>query len=560
MHKQEIMENTSPLKRLWQLIFLDKKEISSIYFYAILSGLVQLTVPLGVQAIIGFVLGASMVTSIYVLIIVVVLGVFTVGIMQINQMKIIEKIQQNIFTRYAFQFADTIPRFDLKKMDNYYLPVKVNQFFDTLSVQKSLSKLLLDIPTASIQLLFGLILLSLYHPVFIAFGFLLLFILWVILKFTGKNGLKTSMEESTYKYNVVAWLQEMSRIIKSFKFSQGTHINLTKTDKNVVGYLTSRTAHFKVLVFQYKSLVIFKVIITTAMLTVGTYLLLSQQLNIGEFIAAEIVILTVINAVEKLIGSLDSVYDTITGLEKLASVIESPLEKDGAMPYVSNQKGISVEMLDFNFKYHHGQQVLKNVNLKIPANSIVCISGNEGSGKSTFLKVLTGNYSDFDGAILLNNIPIGNYQLESLRSKIGIYLNQQDLFVGSVWENISFGRKEILPEQISTLAEKLGVKSYINTLHKGYDTQIDPMGKKLPSNIIKKLLLLRAFSNSPDLLLLEEPWQGLEESTKKEMTEYILNDLKNVTVFVVTNDLDFAKRCQYQITIENSTSNITKNS
>ncbi len=544
-------EKTNPIKRLWDLIYIEKKEITSIYFYAILSGLVQLSVPIGVQAIIGFVLGASMVTLIYVLIFVVVLGVLMVGIMQMNQMKIIEKIQQNIFTRYAFEFAETIPRFDLKKVDNYYLPEKVNRFFDTINVQKGLSKLLLDIPTATIQIIFGLILLSLYHPIFIVFGFILLFILWFILSITSKKGWSTSLEESAYKYEVVAWLEEIARVIKSFKFSQGTHFNLQKTDKNVIGYLKARTAHFNVLLLQYQALVFFKVGITTTMLVVGTYLLLSQQLNIGEFIAAEIVILSVIGAVEKLIGSLDSVYDVITGLEKLASVTEISLEKEGSLALNTSNNGISVKISDFNFQYTDGKKALSNINLMIPANSKVCISGHESSGKSTLLRVISGNFSDFSGAILINNIPIGNYQLETLRRKMGVYLNQQDIFKGTVWENISLSRQEIFPENVSKIAENLGIQSYLDTLQRGFETEIDSAGKKLPSTIVKKILLLRAFSNEPNLLLLEEPWQGLEEVEKEKMINHLINKIPNATIIVASNDEAFAKKCDYHFHLEN---------
>ena len=544
-------EKTSPIKRLWELIYIEKKEITSIYFYAILSGLLQLSVPIGVQAIIGFVLGASMVTSIYVLIFVVVLGVLMVGIMQMNQMKIIEKIQQNIFTRFAFEFSETIPRFDLKKVDNYYLPEKVNRFFDTLNVQKGLSKILLDIPTATIQIIFGLILLSLYHPIFIVFGCLLLFILWFIMSFTSKKGWSTSLEESAYKYEVVAWLEEIARVIKSFKFSQGTHLNLQKTDINVLGYLKARTAHFSVLLIQYRTLVFFKVAITTTMLTVGTYLLLNQQLNIGAFIAAEIVILSVIAAVEKLIGSLDSVYDVITGLEKLASVTEISLEKEGKMALNTLNNGISIKISDFSFQYLDGKKVLNNINLMIPSNSTVCISGHEGSGKSSLLRVISGNFSDFTGAILINNIPVGNYQLETLRSKMGFYLNQQDIFRGTVWENISMNRHGILPENVTKIAKNLGIQSYLDTLQQGFETEIDSTGKKLPSTIVKKILLLRAFANEPNLLLLEEPWQGLEKTEKEKMVNYLINKIPNTTIMVVSNDEDFAKKCDYHFKLEN---------
>lgn len=551
--------NPDPLRRLGDLIFGHKKDIISIYFYAILNGLLQLSVPIGIQAIIGFVLGASMVTSLYVLIFLVVMGVFLGGMMQINQMKIIEKIQQKIFTEYAFDFSEKIPRFDLLKTDNYYLPERVNYFFDAVNVQKGLSKLLLDVPVASIQILFGLLLLSLYHPIFIAFGFLLISVLWLILRLSSKKGLSTSLEESTYKYSVVAWLGEMARVIKSFKFSQGTHFNLQKTDKSVTGYLRARTAHFEVLLLQYRALVFFKVAITGIMLIVGTYLLLNQQLNIGEFIAAEIVILMVIAAVEKIIRRLSDVYDVVTGLEKLAVITESPLEKDGELMLNTEFGGIDIEILNFSFGYLVNKPVLKNINLRIPARKAVCVSNKEGSGKSTFLKVLTGNYSDFSGSILLNKIPINNYQLTTLRNKIGIYLSQQDIFMGTVWENITMGREDLNANGMMDLAEELGLSGFINTLQHGFDTQVQPAGKKLSSTSLKSILLLRAFAGQPDLFLLEEPWEGLGAVVKDKMIAYILSRCAYSTFIIASDDQSFAGKCDYQIQLVSGSATIVRN-
>jgi ABC-type bacteriocin/lantibiotic exporter with double-glycine peptidase domain len=538
--------NSNPLQRLLQLISLEKDEVKSIYFYAILSGLVQLSVPIGVQAIIGFVLGAAMVTSLFVLIFLVVFGVAMVGVFQINQMKVIEKIQQKIFTRYAFDFSEKIPRFDLKHVDNSYLPETINRFFDALNVQKGFSKLLLDIPTATIQILFGLLLLSFYHPFFIAFGFLLILLLWLILGYTSRKGLITSYKESSYKYAVVSWLEEMARVLKSFKFSQGSHLNVQRTDQNVLGYLHSRTAHFQVLLVQYRTLVAFKVLITAGMLSVGTFLLLDQQINIGEFIAAEIVILTVIAAVEKLISSLDSVYDVITGLEKLATVTETPLEKDGSFILNTENQGIEINFVDFNFQYDNGQKVFTNFNLTILKNKKICIQGKPGAGKSTLLKILSGSYSDFSGQLLLNHIPIGNYKLESLRTQTGIYLNNHDIFIGTLWENISMGRTSVSPEKIMAVANELGIQDFIHTFHSGFDSEIDPMGKRLSSTVIKKILLLRALSNTPKLLLLEEPWRGFDEQTTQRVMNYLLDKTNNCTVVVVTNDEDFGKKCDEQ--------------
>ena len=555
--------NINPLKRLQDLVSLDKKEIASVYFYAVLAGFVQLSVPIGIQSIIGFVLGASMVTSIYVLIVLVVIGVLAGGSMQINQMKITEKIQQRIFARYAFEFAEKIPSFDLKKIDKYYLPEKVNRFFEVLTIQKGLSKLLLDVPTATIQILFGLLLLASYNIAFIAFGFFLVVILWLMLKLTSNKGLVTSIEESNYKYAVVSWLQEMARVIKSFKYSQGTHFNLLKTDKNVVGYLAARTEHFKVLLFQYRILVFFKVGITASMLTIGIYLLLNQELNIGEFIAAEIVIITVINAVEKLITSLDGVYDVVTGLEKLEAVVESSLEKDGANMADTDlhclDNGVSIEMIDLNFEYEEGKRILNKISLNIPANSTVCVSGQEGSGKSSFLKVLGTNYNDFTGAILFNKIPINNYPLGILRNKIGTYSNEQEIFLGTVSENINMGRNNISYDKITETAQKLGIDNFLDKLHNGFQTDVDATGRKFPSTVVKKILLLRAFVNDPTLLLLEEPWQGLERPTKNAMIDYIISKQHNATVVVASNDNDFAAKCDYHVYLTNGVATVIRN-
>ena len=541
--------NPSPVSRIFNLVKLERKEISAVYYYAILNGLIQLSLPLGVQAIIGFVLGASMRASLIVLIILVVLGVLVAGIMQVNQMKIVEKIQQKIFVRYAFAFAEHIPKLDLKKTDNAYLPELVNRFFDIPVLQKSLSKILLNIPTASIQILFGLILLCFYHPAFILFGVILIILLWLILRYTGNRGLQTSIEESTYKYRVAGWLEETARVIKSIKLTKDNNLHLQKTDEQVTGYLDARNKHFKILLFQYNVLVIFKTVITAAMLIVGTILLVNQQLNIGQFIAAEIIILLVLTSVEKLIMNLGSVYDTLTSIEKLSNLTDNPVEENGSAHLADTGNGLKVEMQNLSFSYNNENNVLQNISLEINAGEKVCIKGKDSSGKSTLLKVLAGAYPDFKGAFLLDGVPLGNYNLNSVRSQMGVLMNQQDIFNGTVWENIALGNKNISLENVINASVKVGLNDFIATLKNGYDTMLDPTGKRLPRNVIHKILLVRALAGKPRLMLLEEPWQNLENGQRNQIIR-LLAEIKNTTLIVVSNDDDFANQCDKILTIE----------
>lgn len=540
----------NPIQRILAILKFQRSEIWSIYFYAILNGLVQLSLPLGIQSIISFVQGGSISTSIVILIILVVTGVFFTGLFQVNQMRQIEKIQQQLFVRYSFEYARKIPRINLRSIDKYYLPEVVNRFFDTMTLQKGLAKLLLDIPTASIQILFGLLLLSFYHPVFILFGLTLVLVLFMMLRFSGNQGLESSMEESNHKYEMAGWLEEFARVVITFKFSKSTSLHLHNTDHTVLNYISARTRHFRILLFQYWTLVGFKIAITATMLIVGSVLLVNQQLNIGQFIAAEIIILMVISSVEKLIINLENVYDVLTGVDKLGKLTDLPEEQEGKFEMPESTTGMSIKVNDLGFEYQENQPVLQNLSFDISPGQKVLVVGSHGSGKSTLIRLLSGSYQPFRGVILLDNISISNYTLDSIRKQTGILLSNQELFKGSLLENITLGNPSISFETISRLAEVVGLKDFFDKTPSGLSLQLNPTGDRLPKKIVLKLLLLRALVTQPRLLILEEPWLGLEFKYAEQIKNHLLYDMPETTCVIVSNDTDFARKADMVIAIE----------
>jgi ABC-type bacteriocin/lantibiotic exporter with double-glycine peptidase domain len=530
------------ISRLYELLKLERKAIYSLYFYAVITGLLYLSIPLGLQAIINFVLGGAFSTSLTLLIFGVVVGIFLTGLLQIFQLKINERIQQDIFVQYSFEFAQRIPNLDIRALEGYYMPELLNRFFDTISLQKGLQKILFEIPLATIQIIVGILLLSFYNASFIVFGAILIIILMLIIRNTSKRGFNTSMKESDYKYFVASWLQEMGRTMGSLKFARESNMHLNKADKYISGYIEWRTKHFGVLLTQYWAMIGFKVFITASMLIAGAYLLIQQQLNIGQFVAVEIVILTVLNSIEKFIFSFDKVYDVLTSVEKLGKVIDKPVESGGGLALVP-LKGLEVEINNLSFSYSaEGNPVLSNINLSANAGSVICIQGAEGSGKSTLLKMLTGAYNNFDGQILINQLPIGNYTLNSLRNQIGMYFNKQDIFEGTVWENISLGSSAYTLAETVNLADRIGLKPYVSSLRLGFDTILEPLGGGLNRAATKKLLILRAISGRPKLLLLEDPLEGLTENSAKMLTDFLLEEMKGCTIIATTNDEYFCSK------------------
>jgi ATP-binding cassette subfamily B protein len=541
------------LNKFFEIIRLEKKEVTAIYFYAILSGVIQLTLPLGIQTIINFSQAAAgnreLPVSIILLIFIVLTGILVAGILQVNQMKIVEKIEQSIFTRFSLEFAHKIPKIDSSELNKNHLPELMNRFFEVINLQKGLSKILLDIPLAVIQIIFGLVLLSFYNSTFIVLGLLLILLLFFIFKYTANKGLIASYNESENKYEVASWLEEIARSYKTFKISSQNNFHLKKTDELVNDYLVSKTKHFEILKFQYWSLIAFKLLISALMLIIGAVLLVQQQLNIGQFIAAEIVILLILSAVEKLILNLEVAYTILTGVEKLNVINDKKTEINGKMPFVLNGNGISIEVKNLNFKFIDSRPLLENLNFDIQPGTKICVMGDGGSGKSILLELIGGTMKDFEGIINVNNIPINNINQIEYRKNIGIFYNEQDIFDGTIYDNICMGNENITPNQIMQYAEILGVKEYISQLPEGLYSILQPTGKGLSTIIAKKILLLRAITNHPELLLLDEPFELAGAESSMRISKYLI-ELKNTTCVIVSGYLPFAKQADLIIWLE----------
>lgn len=528
-----------PVRRFWMLLKPDKLEIRNVYLYALFNGLVYLTLPIGIQAIINLIQGGQVSTSWIILVVFVLLGIVINGVLTISQMRIVENLQQKIFTRAAFEFAYRIPRIKLEALYKHYAPELMNRFFDIISVQKGLSKILIDFTSASIQVVFGLILLSFYHPFFIIFSLILIFLIYSIFKITARKGLETSLAESKSKYKVAHWLEEMARNNVTFKLAGETNLPMTKTDEEVDNYISYRENHFKVLIQQFSLMVAFKVIVATGLLAIGSILVMEQQMNIGQFVASEIIILMVLSAVEKLITSLETIYDVLTSLEKIAQVTDLELEPDTGVKISDHcdDCGLSVELNNVSFGYPDaGKNVIQDLNLHLEPGKNILISGQNNSGKSTLLHLIAGVYQPTEGFVSYNNFPTGNLCPQNLRSVIGDCLMEERLFEGTILENIAIGRKKATFENVRWAVENLGLSDFINSLPNGFETVIDPEGRKFSKGVIDKLLLARSIADKPKLLLIKDAFQSIRSEEKKKIIRFLLEEDQPWTMVMVSSD------------------------
>lgn len=534
----------TPWRRFVGLLQLERRAILQVFYYAIFSGLVALSLPLGIQAIVNLIQGAQISTSWIVLVALVTLGVAFSGALKLMQLRIIENIQQKIFTRASFEFTYRFPKIKMDQLYNAYPPELANRFFDTLSVQKGLSKILIDVPTAILEILFALILLSFYHPFFIVFGLLLIVLIYVVFKFTASNGLKTSLKESKHKYKVAHWIQEVARTMGSFKISGKTNLALAKNDLLVSSYLDARESHFKVLLLQFVKMIGFKVVVTAALLIIGGLLVLNQEMNIGQFVAAEIIILLVIASVEKLILGLDSIYDVLTSIEKIGQVVDMDLENQEG-EHIQLKDDFKVELQNLGMQTPDGEmQLLQNINLIINAKSRILIYGSNGSGKSSLLRTIAGLLEPTEGKLFINERNISSVNLNSYRKYLGLSLLEETPFEGTIRDNVTFGDAAILDDEIYQTFKDLDLIDFLKEQPNGLNTIIYPEGKQLSYTLSRKLILARAILKKPRLLILEDPLNQMAQEEAMNIIQLLTNPKNNWGLVVVSRNHDWETYCK----------------
>lgn len=541
-----------PLERFYNLLALDKKDVYQIFFYAIFSGLISLSLPLGIQAIINFIQSGRVSASWIVLIVLVVFGVALVGLLSLMQLRITENLQQKIFVRSSFEFATRIPKIKFEVVYNSYPPELANRFFDTMAIQKGTSKLLIDFSAALLQIVFGLILLSLYHPYFIVFGVILFVLLYSIFKFSYNSGLETSLKESKFKYKVASWLQEMARNNYSFKKELNYNFALQKNDALITDYLKYRENHFNIIKRQFTQLIIFKIIITTSLLAIGGYLVLNQKMNIGQFVAAEIIILLVINSVEKIILGLETFYDVLTSIEKIGQITDLELEPESLENQTSCLTNIVLETENLYYKFpDSAKPVLNSISLQINQGEKIIIEGPNGSGKSSLIRLLAGIIQPTSGSFYINDETFRKIDLKQYRSQIGTIIHGETPFEGTILENITFTDAFVSNEDLKWAIESVQLSNSIKALPNGLETKIYPEGRQLSSSNAQKLLLARSIVHKPRILLLEDPTDLMDEKVANEIIDFLTSDKNKWTVIVSSKNPYWLQKCTRKISMHN---------
>jgi putative ABC transport system ATP-binding protein len=526
-----------PLDRLISLLVAESSDLWVIVIFALVTGMLSMTTPLAVEALVNTVAFGRFLQPVIVLSIMLLAFLVFQAAVKALQTFVVEIIQRRLFARVAADLSFRLPRVRVEALDDEYAPELVNRFFDVVTVQKISAQLLLDGISVILSIFVGMVVLAFYHPYLLAFDIVLILLLLFGMFVLGRGAVKTSIKESKTKYAMAAWLEDLARCRTTFRYDGASEFALERSDQLIFNYLTARKKHFKVLMRQILFLLLLQALASTALLAIGGWLVISNQLSLGQLVAAELIVAVVVGSFAKLGKHIESFYDLMASIDKLGVLLDLPTERtDGllTLPEASSSEysGIVVDQVCYHLA--DGREMLHNVTLKIAPGQHIVLTGESGAGKSLLLDLLFGLREPSSGSVRLNGVDPRDVRPDVLRRQVAL-ARDIEIFDGTILENIHLERPDMSMNDVRTAAEIVGLMSVIQRLPNGLETPLNATGAPLTCAQLRRLMLARTLAANPNILLIDELLDTMSDEEAERILESVLKADAERSIVLVTN-------------------------
>lgn len=530
------------VRRLFRLLALEKEGLYVVIVYAIGIGIASLGAPIGVQMLVSAIAFGGLAQPIAILSLLVLIALSFAAALRAAQSWIVERIQQRLFVRVASDLSARLPRISVPAIDGYHGPELVNRFFDVLTLQKGAAMLLLDGLFVALQVTVGGILLAAYHPALIALATVILLLIGVILFGLGRRGAVTSIAESKEKYALVAWFEEVARHPTLYRSEGADRFAAEKCNALITKYVDARKAHYRIVFRQTVAFLVLQAFATTALLAVGGALVLHGQLTLGQLVAAELILTSVVAGFAKFGKYVEIYYDLIAAMDKLGKLVDLPLEREGGHePAMTGP--LHVEVLEVEYRHEdRSTEGLAGFSLDVPAGERVAVIGPNGSGKSTLIDLVFGLREPSRGRVEINGLPLSELSISRLRSSIAL-VRGAEIFEGTIMENVCMGREDVSLEDVQRALEAVGMWEEVAALPDGLGTHLTTNGGNVSAGQAQRLAIARALVGRPRCLLLDEALDHLDPASRSTILERVLGRDAPWTAIVATHDPLVADAC-----------------
>lgn len=523
------MENG--LYKLTELAKKEIKDLKKISFLLFAYGLVSIVSPLAVQSIVNFIAIGGSLQPIYIISIIFFFMVTIKGVFIIFEKITVEYLQRRIFVDNASAAKDALIKLSLTQLKTKKIPDLINRFFDVIVVQKSVSSLLSVAVLTIFQGVAGCLILFFYSPYFLIIIFFVCLYFYFAVSVIGKKGYETAVDVSKVKYEFVSWLYQIFRNSNFTRLSAMSDAINVSTENIINAYLKKRDQHYIVLLKQNIFSYAFYAIISTAMLLMGGWLVTNGIINLGQFVAAEVIFFGAIVSFIRFISQLDSYYELTAALDKVSQLVDSSSDKESKkLIALDNINSLSINL---NELMHVDDKRRVRENISLTKGDILLLSNSIGSSRVlSFAEIIAGEKSlnrNSKNILSVNNISFSDICLSSFRKRV-LFLSRFDFFEASILDNLNFNNN-YSDDFIQDLLLKLKITSSAEPTI-SLNTILERDGDPLSVSKKIKLLFLRALLLKPDLIVIDLLFDYLDEDDQKLLSRLFATFQKDLMLVI----------------------------
>lgn len=524
------INSSEVIKKLVQIL----KPETSFYIISVVYGIgvsvLTLAIPISVQSLVNTVTFGVVLQPLIVLSIVLLSLLIFSGFLYALQKYIVELFQRHFYARTTADVAVKLVNASFDDITRRNGVELVNRYFDIMTVQKSVSKLLIGGVAVILQTLVGLILLAFYHPYFLVFDIVLIFLIWLTWYLFWKKAIKSAIYESKAKYKVANWLEEMARVNFFFKTWAKKRYALKESDKNINNYLDSRKRHFRKVFIQACLLILIYAIMSALILGLGGYLVIRGQLSLGQLVAAELVVTVILAGFAKFGSYLESFYDLFAALDKISELYDietieyqdhHDFSQDGQLDLVLDKAVFRTNHYTFNLDYTFEKG--KNY-------AVHCFYA---SAKFVFLDLVQKVKQPNNGKLNLGAVTYEQLSVFDIRDKVNL-INNPVVIEGSLLDNLTFGLEHVQKSKINEVISLVELDKAVSHFPEGLNTKLLPSGHPLWRSQLIRLEVARAILSGCEIIILSENFDQIERDRKLKILNYIMES--DMTVIYFSND------------------------
>ena len=536
----------SPISRFLGFLRLDSRDIWTVIVFALVNGILGLASPLAVESLVNVVRWGTYLQPLLVLGFILLSCLAMAAFLTVLQTSVVEIIQRRQFVRIVSDLAHRFPRAHQADLQDVYPREYANRVFDIMTIQKSMASVLIDGISIALATIVGLTLLAFYHPYLLGFDLVLLISMISITWLLGRGGVTTAIDESLTKYHVAHWLQDVLSSPTAFKINGGQTLAVERANQLTTEYVFARQRQFRVTIRQFAFAVGLQAVASTAILALGGWLVIQQQLTLGQLVASELVVTVVVGAFSKAGKLLEKYYDLMAAIDKVGHLLD--INVDPRLPIApSLDSPAELRWSDVELSMPHSSVACTCSANQIAPGSRVAIIGENSAGKSLLARAISGLEDVNHGKIEINGLQASHVALSD-QGVVG-YAGDIEVLHATISINVSLGRFNIGQSHVREALEQVGLSESVARLRSHAETWLQSDGKPLSRSELSQLMLARAIVGKPRLLIIDGALDLLPQATRDRVWKYLIDAAQPWTLVVVSNDPKIIDQCSQRVEV-----------